>query len=381
MPRGRARGSVIRRGQIWYIKYSISGRQRWEKSGDSATAAKRLLARRLTEADQGLTPLERPMTFRQFVERWRTDYLGSAQLKPSTLSAYRSVLDRHLLPYFGELRIDKINTALVQRFIATKIEEGSKRGSALKPKTIQNCARVLSKIFNTAVDWQMLVRSPVVRVVLPRVERREMDFLRAAEVRRLLEAAPSDEVRCLFLVAVSTGMRQGELLALQWDDIDWSRSVIRVRRAFSRGTLQTPKTPRSRREVRTGKMLMRALREHQLRTGGRSEFVFSTSLGSPLDPANLVKRVFEPTLRAAGLRRVRFHDLRHSAASIMINDGMNLKFVSHQLGHSSIQITLDRYAHLIPERHDEALDRFEALLLSTAPVHDAAQDAADTMPS
>lgn len=372
MPRGRARGSVIQRGKVWYIKYSIAGRQRWERSGESATAAKKLLARRLTEADQGMTPLERPITFAQFVERWRNDYLGSAQLKPSTLSAYRSVLDRHLIPYFGQLRIDRITTALVQRFIAAKVDETSKRGSPLTPKTIQNCARVLTKIFNTAVDWQMLVRSPFVRVVLPRVERREMDFLRPDEVRRLLDSAPSDASRCLFLVAVSTGMRQGELLALQWEDIDWGRSVIRVRRTLSLGKLQSPKTPRSRREVRIGKMLVRALREQQLRTGGRSEFVFSTSLGSHLDPANLVKRAFEPALRSAGLRRVRFHDLRHTAASIMINDGMNLKFVSHQLGHSSIQITLDRYAHLIPERHDEALDRFEALLFSTVPAEDAA---------
>jgi integrase len=159
-------------------------------------------------------------------------------------------------------------------------------------------------------------------------------------------------------------LRQGELLALQWGDIDHHRGVIKVRRAFSRGKLQTPKTSHSMREVRVGKNLLRALHEHQLRTGARSEFVFTTRTGAPLDPANLVKRGFEPTLRSAGLRKIRFHDLRHTYASIMINEGANLKFVSKQLGHSSIQITLDRYSHLIPERHDAAVEQFEALLIA-----------------
>ena len=373
MPRGTGRGSILKRGKVYYIKYSVSGRQRWERSGTSTTDAKKLLSRRLAEVDQGLVAFERPVTFTEFIERWKRDYLASAQLKPATLASYASVIDRHLIPYFGEIRIDRITTAIVQRFVAEKTTQVSARGRQLKPKSIQNSIRVLSKVFNTAVDWQMLVRSPLIRIKLPRVERHEMDFLRAEEVQLLLQHAIDQEARCLFLTAVSTGMRQGELLGLQWGDIDFHRSAIKVRRSLSHGTLQTPKTANSNREVRAGKVLLRTLREHQLMTGGRSEFIFSTRTGTPLDPANLVKRVFEPMLVRAGLRRIRFHDLRHTYASIMINEGANLKFVSKQLGHSSIQITLDRYSHLIPERHDASVEHLESLF-EIAPDPKAASD-------
>lgn len=368
MTKGRRRGSVIKRGNIYSIKYSVAGRARWERVGASATAAKRLLSRRLSEIDEGRVAVERAGLFSEFVERWRTDYLGAAQLKPSTLSAYRSVLERHLLPYFGTMKLDRITPALVQRFVAEKIAERSARGRPYQPKTVKNSIRVLSKIFNTAIDWQMLVRSPVARLRLPRVERKEMDFLRPTEVRLLLDAAASidPELHAVLLLAVLSGMRQGELFALQWGDIDWVRVSIQVRRAFSRGQLLSPKTATSVREVRVGQAVLTTLREHQARCDGRSEFLFSTRTGAPLDRSNLVKRGFEPALRLAGLRRIRFHDLRHTYASLMINEGANLKFVSRQLGHSSIQITLDRYSHLIPERHDDAIEHFERLVLGRA---------------
>jgi integrase len=363
MPRGRGRGAVIKRGKTFSIKFYIGGRARWERVGTSATQAKKLLTQRLNEVDLGLISFERAGLFKDFVKRWRADYLGSAQLKPSTLSAYKSILDHHLIPYFGEVQLDRINAGHVQRFVAEKIAESSARGRELRPKTIQNCVRVLSKIFNTALDWQMLSRSPMVRIRLPRVERREMDFLRPEEVRVLLTKTEDPDFRCLLMLAIFSGMRQGELLALQWGDVDWNRSTIKVRRAFSRGKLMSPKTATSIREVRVGRQLLVALREHQMRCGARSEFIFSARNGAHLDPANLMKRGFEPAVRHAGLRKIRFHDLRHTYASIMINEGANLKFVSKQLGHSSIQITLDRYSHLIPERHDAAIEHFEQVVL------------------
>jgi len=376
MPRGRGRGSVIKRGKTYSIKYYVGGRPRWERIGESATEAKKVLSRRLADVDQGLVAFERAGLFSDFVERWRRDYLASAQLKPSTLSAYASVIDRHIVPYFGSLKLDRITPATVQRFVAEKITELSARGRQFHPKSLQNCVRVLSKIFNTAVDWQMLVRTPMIRIRLPRVEKREMDFLRPDEVRLLLEATEDPTIRCLNLLAIFSGMRQGELLALQWGDIDWNRSTIKVRRAFSRGHLESPKTSHSIREVRVGRHVLLRLREHQLLCGGRSEFIFSARTGKPLDAANVVKRGFLPALRRAGIRRIRFHDLRHTYASIMINEGANLKFVSKQLGHSSIQITLDRYSHLIPERHDASIEHFERLMLG----EEFAQDAEGSQP-
>lgn len=370
MARGRGRGAVVKRGKIYSIKYYVGGRARWERVGESATEAKKVLSRRLADVDQGLVAFERAGLFSEFLERWRRDYLVAAQLKPSTLSAYTSVIDRHILPYFGSMKLDRITPATVQQFVAAKVAEASARGRVFHPKTVQNCVRILSKIFSTAMDWQMLARSPMVRIRLPRVERKEMDFLRPNEVRLLLQAAEDGTTRCLILLAVFSGMRQGELLALQWGDIDWNRSTIKVRRAFSRGQLESPKTAHSLREVRVGRHVLLKLREHQLLCGGRSEFIFSTRLGAHLDAANVVKRGFAPALRRAGIRKIRFHDLRHTYASIMINEGANLKFVSKQLGHSSIQITLDRYSHLIPERHDASIEHFERVVLDDQSTED-----------
>jgi integrase len=362
----RSRGHIRKRGLKYYIIYSVAGQKREEVGGATAEQAKRLLTQRLYEADRGFVRSARPVKFREFIDTWRRDHVDTQQLKPSTRRGYDSAIERHLIPFFGDHRMDRITSEDVRRFFKQKQEGTSeKTDRRLSNKTLINAMRLLNSIFNFAIVTELLVKNPCKAVKLPRAERREMDFLRPEEVRSFLAAFTNEEMRCLFTTAVMTGMRRGEILALQWDDVDFNGSVIRVRRSVSGGEIQTPKTEKSRRAIQVGGSLLKMLKEHKLRTGGRGLFVFSTKAGSLLDPDNLVKRVFEPTLRAAGIERhIRFHDLRHTYASILINEGANLKFVSEQLGHASIVITLDRYSHLIAERHDDTVSKFEKLLLS-----------------
>lgn len=362
----RARGHIRKRGEKYYVVYSVAGRKKEEVGGKTMEQAKRLLTQRLYEADRGFVRSSGPVKFRDFVAIWRRDHVETQQLKPSTREGYESMIERHFIPAFGDQRMDRITAEDIRRFFKQK-QEGTSEKTArpLSNKTLINAKRLLNSIFNFAVVIELLVKNPCKGVKLPRAERREMDFLRPEEVRSLLAAFADDEMRSLFTTAVTTGMRRGEFLALQWDDIDFSAGIIRVRRSLSSGQIQTPKTEKSRRTIQVGGALLKILKEHKLRTGKRSLFVFTTKGGSLLDPDNLVKRVFEPTLRAAGIERhIRFHDLRHTYASILINEGANLKFVSEQLGHASIVITLDRYSHLIAERHDDTVSKFEQLLLS-----------------
>jgi integrase len=361
----RTRGHIRKRGEKFYIVYSVAGRKK-EEVGGSMEQATRLLTQRLYEADRGFVRHSGPVKFRDFISIWRRDHVETQQLKRSTQDGYGSMIERHFLPFFGDQRIDRISAEDIRRFFKQKQEATSpKTERPMSNKTLINMKRLLNSIFNFAVVTELLVKNPCKSVKLPRAERREMDFLRPEEVRSFLAAFTDDGMRCLFTTAVMTGMRRGELLALQWDDIDHAANVIRVRRSLSAGEIQTPKTEKSRRSIQVGPSLLTMLKEHKLRTGGRSAFVFTTKSASLLDPDNLVKRIFEPTLRAAAIERhLRFHDLRHTYASILINEGANLKFVSEQLGHASIVITLDRYSHLIAERHDDTVSKFEKLLLT-----------------
>lgn len=362
----RTRGHIRKRGEKYYVVYSVAGRKKEEVGGATVEQAKRLLTQRLFEADRGFVRSGKPMTFREFVEVWRTDHVATQELKPATIRGYESVIERHLLPAFGDHRMDRITAEHIRRFFKEKQEATSEKTSRpLSKKTLVNTLRLLNSIFNFAMTIELLVKNPCKSIKLPRAPKREMDFLRPAEVRAFLGAFEDEEMRCLFTTAVMTGMRRGELLGLQWDDVDFHGNVIRVRRSISNGEIQLPKTEKSRRAVQVGPELLKTLRAHKLRTGTRSAFIFTTKGGTLLDPDNLVKRVFEPTLLAAGIERhIRFHDLRHTFASILINEGANLKFVSEQLGHASIMITLDRYSHLIAERHDDTVSKFEKLLLS-----------------
>ena len=375
----RSRGSILLRGRTYFIKYSLLGRARMERAGASIADAQRLLTERLAEMDQGVYRLDRVVLFDGFMDRFWTDHVECSGLKPSTRSAYASVIRRHLLPWFGRMRMDRITPGLIQRFVAeTLLRPSDATGRMLAPKTFRNTLRILSKIFSCAVDWRVIARSPVQRITLPRVEHREMDFLRPLEVQRLLEAAPNEETRCLFLVAIFTGLRQGELLALEWRHVDVEGRTIRVRQSFSRGEILTPKTRSSMRDVRLGANVAAALAAHKSHVADRSAFVFSNGEGKPLDGPNVAKRIFHPSLQRAGLRRIRWHDLRHSYASLMLNEGCNVKYLSAQMGHASAQITLDRYAHLIPERHDATVDAVDALAAFSSQLGDSRKTAVKT---
>jgi integrase len=281
------------------------------------------------------------------------------------------VIRTRLVPELGRLRLDGLNPA----HLAAAYDRLLARG--LSPKSVLNTHRLLHRALSDAVRWGMLVRNPCDLEDPPRAQRPAVRALDADEVSRLLAACAGDDLGPLVTVAVLTGLRLGELLGLTWDDIDLERGELRVVRAVQRvrgrGLVVVPKTASSRRLVPLPPQAVAALREQRRRQAearlkaspawADGNWVFTTALGLPYHPSDVAHR-FQRLLEHAGLPRLRFHDLLHTTASLLLGEGVHPKVVASLLGHSTIQITLDTYSHVTPASLDRQRRRSARWLLT-----------------
>lgn len=355
-----ARGFVRKRGDTWYAYWrSPDGHQRAKAIGARKKDAEAYLNQLQSQIQAGVYKELKNATFAEFLARWMEDY-AAASVRQSTLANYRSIARSSLMPFFGEKRLDQIEPEDVQHFIA-------ETGKRVAPNTVRKHMILLKTVLQHAVLWGYLRTNPALMAKPPRVPHTEMDCLTPDEARALL-AETDDWYRPLFLTAIMTGMRLGELQGLQWGDIQWRNGTIRVQHSVWHGRFQDPKTQRSIRTLGMALALADALTLHRARTvANPHDLVFTTEDGKLIDQANLRKRVFEPALQRAGLRKIRIHDLRHTFASMLINQGENLKYVQSQLGHASIQTTVDRYGHLMPDAHVGATERLQNTLFGAVP--------------
>jgi integrase len=251
------------------------------------------------------------------------------------------------------MHLDEITLPHVREFIKIVLAK------QLAPATVLKVVALVKEMFKHAVQWGYLDANPAQYVERPRVEIEEMAILTPPQIRRLLDAT-KESVRTLLLCAVLTGMRRGELLGLKWEDVDLEGNRIHVRRSLWRGKLTTPKSRRSRRSLNLAPTLKAALARLPSRFKG--DGVFTSADGKPIDPDNFSHRDWARVLRGSKLPRIRFHDLRHTYASLLIAQGAHPKYIQAQLGHASIQTTLDRYGHLMPEMHDAEARKLDRLV-------------------
>ena len=285
--------------------------------------------------------------FTDFSRYWLKTY-AQAKLKPSTLRSYVDIIEKHLIPHFCSSQLLNISASNIQEYVSLKLSDG------LAPKTVNNHLVPLKQMFKHAVIWGYLRENPSQYVEKPRVEKKEMDFLTPEEIRLFLDEV-NGEHYALFMTAVFTGLRRGELLALQWGDIEFRTGNIAVRRSLYKGGFTGPKSKSSIRKVVMSPVLAGGLKKHKFQAmPNEHDLLFVNGAGNPIDADTLVRRQFLPALRRAGIRKIRFHDLRHSYATLLISQGENVKFVQSQMGHASIQTTLDRYGHLLPEKNTGA---------------------------
>jgi integrase len=308
-------------------------------------------------------------TVATYLHRW-LDASAAHRVRPRTLAGYRLIADKHLIPAIGRVPVAKLTPAQVQAMLNARLAAGA------KAQTVRNLHAVLRRALTQAVRWGVVSRNVASLVDLPRVDRTEVRGLSPLNARAVMAAVAGDRIERLVLLTLSTGLRQGEALGLRWDDVDLEACSIRVRHSLQRMPgrgveLVEPKTNRSRRTVALPASTIIALREHRkaqlaerLWAGSRWQeggYVFTTSIGTPMIGSD-VTRHFQALLRAAGLPAMRFHDLRHGAASLLLAQGVHPRVVMEMLGHSTITLTMNVYSHVIPDLQREAATKMEAAL-------------------
>jgi integrase len=348
--------SVHKKGRRYYVVIASPGKRVWLKGVSYRTKREALDHAKIINAElvKGEYRAVTTITFAELSEIWLRDY-AEPKLKRSTLKDYRSSIRRHLVPFFGTYDVADITPEMCQRFVTNALQTGT------SPVRITKLLVPLKRMLKDAVLWGYSKSNPAESVVKPRYDPPEMQFLNPGEVRRLLDAA-DEYYRPLLMCAVHTGMRMGELFGLRWSDIDWVGRTIHVRYALYDGELIEPKTRNARRKIPMTHSLARALADHATRCPPSvMNLVFCQPTGAPIDESNFRNRVYYATLDRAGIRRIRFHDLRHTAVSLFIAAGADLMLVKSICGHSSVTVT-ERYSHLLPGVGHDAADRMEQLL-------------------
>ncbi len=327
----------------------------------------------IAKIDEALHNLRRGMlatgpnvTVQEYIEQWLEE-IHKPTVKLSTHKNYRELLVNYIIPGLGRIKLQALTPQQVQAFYSKKLSDG------LSPKTINNIHGLLHKALSNAVKWNILPRNVCDAVTPPRILRKEKTVLTIEQAYTLLRQIKNHRMEALFTLAMVTGMRCGELLALRWQDIDLANCSLQVKRTVNYmkgyGHVESePKTVKSRRQIRLPLFVVEVLLRHrtcqeeQRRESADAwivrDLVFTTGFGYYMALTTL-RRAFNSVLKQAGLPHMRFHDLRHSAATILLSRGTHPKVVQEILGHSQIAMTLDVYSHVLPSMQEDVTKRWD----------------------
>ena len=374
-----AQGQIEHRGERrflirWFQGRAGNGKRRYGSRMIHGTKREAASALRdvLRRQELGVVVESKGMPLDTYLDRWLDD-TAPKKRRERTVRDYREKLKRYVRPLLGMKRIDRLSPLDVQEMIGDLERKG------LSPQTIRYAHAVLSAALGQAVRWRLIQANPCRDVELPKRRPREMAALTPAQCGKLREKLVGDRLEALFLRLLGTGLRPGEALALRWEDVNLDAGWLRVERTLGRKakgvpwSFDEPKTPKSRRTVTLPPSVTRALLAHRARQAedrlqagaayGDLGLVFATPFGQPLDERNVVNRHFKPALVWAELPgAVRLYDLRHTAATLMLAGGAQVRAVADRLGHASAKMTLDVYAHTLEPQHDEATAVLEGAL-------------------
>lgn len=275
-------------------------------------------------------------------------------LAPSTVRSYKYLIRDHIKPELGHVRLINLIPDHLQTLYALKLDSG------LSERTVQYIHAIIRRSLNQAVRGGLLYRNPTDAVSPPRPKREPPHTLSVEDAKLFLESVEDHPYYPIYLLAITTGMRKGELLGLHWEDIDLDRSTISIRRTLvdiqGKVHLGQPKSDSARRTISLPDNVCNVLKEIEEDEG----YVFKTATGNPISQRNLTRH-FHKALEVVGLTRIPFHSLRHTAATILLQANVHPRLVQEMLGHSTIVLTLDTYSHVVPGHHDEAANEMEKL--------------------
>jgi len=366
--RNREGSIYCRKDGTWVGVASLADGRRKYLYGASEEEVRRKLSGVLRTLESGQVADARGLKVGTFLDQWLADVVKPT-VRPWTFAGYEVHVRLHLKPALGRIPLERLTPLHVQQMVNAKTREG------LKPKSIRYIRGTLRSALNHAVKWGLIPKNPATLVDTPRVEQFEISPLTPDEARRFLASLKGDRLEALYSVALTMGLRQGEALGLRWQDVDLRLGYLRVNKQLQRINgafeLLEPKTRRSKRTIALPKSIAEKLIAHRARQldeqaavrekWQESDLVFTTPTGRPLD-GTVVTHQFHRHLARTGLAQRRFHDLRHSCATLLLVQGVSPRVVMDVLGHSQIGLTMNTYAHVIPEMRKEAAERMEELI-------------------
>jgi integrase len=367
--RGPNEGTVVkRRDGRWVAAISVGGRRRKWFYGTTREEVHRKMTAALHALNTGGLADSRGLTVSDFFNQWLEEVVRPS-VRTWTYRGYEVHVRLHINPFLGHMPLERLEPRHVQSLLNQKLKDG------MAPKSVRFIRGTLRNALNHAVKWGLIVRNAAALVDGPRVPTYEVHAFTPDEARKFLLAARGDRLEALYSVALTLGLRQGEALGLRWQDVDVRLGYLRVAKQLQRfdGVFQLvePKTARSRRTIVMPHSISKMLDEHRTRQakergqGGKGwnelDLVFTRVDGQPLD-GTVVTHQFHRFLDTAGLPQRRFHDLRHSCATLLLAQGVSPRVVMEILGHSHIALTMNTYTHVVPELRRDAAQRMEALL-------------------
>ena len=308
-------------------------------------------------------------TVGQWMDLWFENY-AKLKVRPSSHQTYEGYIKNHIKPNIGGIPVEKITSLDLQKFYKKLLTEGrvtraesKKQPKGLSAKTVRNINQVISSAMDMAVEQKIILSNPTRACALPKVEQKEMHTLPAEQLSAFLREAKESGVYELYYLDLATGLRRGELLGLKWCDIDLKKGIIHVHRQVARvngEVREVPlKTKNAYRSIAISKEAVEMLKEMERQK--RSEYVFPSPTGGPISPDS-VRHMLHRVLKRAGLPELRFHDLRHTFATLALQNGVDIKTVSGMLGHYSAGFTLDIYAHVTTAAQKEAANTMGSIL-------------------
>ncbi len=357
---------------FWECRLTLPGGKRPSFYGDTLAEARRKVDEAKRLIAQNLPLPDDRQTVKQYLESWLE--MKQRKLKPTTWQRYKELVTLHILPTLGYVPLARLGRHQIGNLYAQKLNEVQSNGKKLSPTTVHHLHTVLHAALADALEDGLVAFNETNRVKdKPGMPHHEMTILSFDDQRRLLSAAEGDRFEALYVLALGTGMREGELLALKWSDIDWHEGVVHVGATLhylhGQFVFAPPKTRRSKRSIKLWPEELEALKRHltrqkeeRLRQGPAWDesynLVFCNGIGRPIEATNFIKRSFRHLLEKAGLvdesgrPKIRFHDLRHTSVTVMRRRGLPIDLISMILGHANAAFTIDRYGHLTVEMQD-----------------------------
>ena len=373
------RGHIRKRGAGYQIvvdigRDPITNKRKQKSIGGFKTKkeAEKALAQYISKIEKGEYFEAEKISLKEFLDHWLETY-AKVNVAPKTFIRYKEFCNT-INNYIGHNKLNQIKPAHIQKFYSVLIDEGR-----LSNSTILKIHRMLHLALKHAVMWQMIINNPTEAVTAPRVKKTEMSVWDSDTANKFLNDIKETPIYIPTLLALTTGMRQGEICALKWDNINFSNGTISVvnslQRLNGKLVIKPPKTDKSIRNISLMDFTIKELKEHRkkqleykLLFGENYQdenFVCAWEDGRPMDP-HYVSSKFAKLVKQLNYPKIRFHDLRHTHATMLLQQGVNPKIVQERLGHSQVTVTLDIYSHVLPNMQKEAVQKLESLFQKKA---------------